>query len=124
MRTYSQIVRVGENMGPIDWNYQFRPHFDNMGTSEAGKDAACELAKRRLKIIEEMFLGMEDIRATNYGGSPRCGIYKVIDVGMYDGWPWWRPVPSVLVHTYLGSEWYTFCRITDIYRGEERIDVG
>lgn len=115
MRYETHTVRIGENVGPIDWSYDFRSHYNNLCTSKEGQDAACARGIARLRIIVERFTAGEVIRATNYGGSPRCGIYPVVDVGMYDGWPWWRPVPSVCLGGYLGAEWSTFCRITDIY---------
>lgn len=115
MRTETRTVRIGEYMGPIDWSYDFRSHFNSYGCSDAGRDEACEKAKRRLRVVLDRLEQKLPIFATNYGGSPRCGIYPVIQAGMYDGWPWWRPVPCIYVMSFLGGEWYTFDRITDIY---------
>lgn len=115
MRTETRTVRIGENMGPIDWTYDFRAHFNTMGCSDERRDAECEKKKRWLKRVEDDFRAGVPIKVTTDGGSPRCGIYPVIDVGMYDGWPYWRPTPSVLVETHLGSEWYSFGMITDVY---------
>ena len=123
MRTETRTVRIGENVGPIDWNYDFRSHFNSMGSPDHVRDEYCERAKRWLKRIESDFLAKIPIRVTNYGGSPRCGIHSVVDVGMYDGWPYWRPVPCVMVSTWLGGEWYTFDRITDVYPGASGWDT-
>jgi hypothetical protein len=119
MRTYTVTKREGENMGPIDWSYNFRPHFDCMGTSTEGKDAACARSTERLRMIEQYLKDGVPICATTDGGSPRCGIGRVLDIGMYDGYPYWRPVPSVLINGWMGASWSSFDRITDIYPGRE-----
>jgi hypothetical protein len=33
---------------------------------------------------------------------------------MYDGWPFWRPVPSVLIAGPFGAEWHWFGAISEI----------
>jgi hypothetical protein len=119
MRTETRTVRIGEKVGPVDWSYNFRQHFDCMGTSDAGKDEECERKKRWLKYIENAISEHRPVRVTNYGGWPRCAIYSVIDIGMYDGWPYWKPVPSVLVVTSMGQEWYSFSSITDVYPSDD-----
>lgn len=117
MRYETKTVRIGENTGPIDWSYDFRSHFDCMGASDEAKDATCEQKTRWLRRIEADVRDGVPVRVTNYGGWPRVGIYPVLEVGMYDGWPYWRPVPSVCVATRLGTEWYSFSAITDVYAG-------
>lgn len=126
MKTQTRTIteRIGENMGAIDWSYDFRSHFDCMGTSSAGKDERCEQAKRWLKRVEAEWSAGHPVRVTNDGGSPRCAIYPVIDIGMYDGYPYWRPVPSVQVRTWAGAEWYSFDRITDVYLDESGESLG
>jgi hypothetical protein len=122
MRFENQTVRIGENVGPIDWTYDFRSHFNSYATSDAERDRFCAESVGWLRRIEHDFLAGIPIRVTNYGGSPRCGLYRVIAVGMYDGWPWWRPVPSVQVQTHMGSDWYGFYSITDIFPGESGLE--
>lgn len=117
MRFETQTVRIGENVGPIDWTYDFRSHFNTYATSDAERDRICAQRVGWLRRIDQDVRAGNPIRATTDGGSPRCGIHRVIEVGMYDGWPYWRPVPCVQVRTYLGCEWYTFDRITDVYPG-------
>lgn len=118
MRTETRTVRIGENVGPIDWHYDFRSHFDCYATSDAGKQEQCDRHVARLRTIVEHFTTGKPIRATTDGGWPRYGIHRVADVGMYDGWPYWAPTPSVLLAGPMGSEWASFARITDIYPGE------
>ena len=114
MRIEQQTVRIGERVGDVDWSYDFRSHFDCLCTSDDGRDAACEKAKDKLRELETAFKNGRPMRATTYGGWPRCGLHQVIDVGMYDGWPYWKPVPSVMVSGTLGPEWHSFSFITDI----------
>lgn len=114
MRTETRTVRIGERVGDVDWLYDFRNHFNNLCTSDERRDEACEQAKDRLRKMEEAVKSGAEIRATTDGGWPRCGLNRVIDVGMYDGWPYWRPVPSVQTMGTLGTEWHSFSAITTI----------
>jgi hypothetical protein len=118
MRVETRTVRVGEKVGEVDWDYDFRSHFDSMGSPNDRKDARCEQAKRWLRQIEDRLRAGEDVYATNDGGWPRCFRRKVCGVGMYDGWPYWRPVPSIYLVGPYGGEWWAFSEITDIYLGE------
>ncbi len=112
MRTETRTVQVGELLGPIDWSYDFRQHFNNLCAPDAERDRECERAKERLRLL----LNGECWEATTYGGWPRCGWGAVVSVGMYDGWPYWRPVPSVAVAGTFGVEWHPFCSLTNIRR--------
>lgn len=103
MKTYTQTVREGEYLGPIDWDYNFEQHIDDKERLEKQKE--------KLKILEN---NVEKYKATVDGGWPRCGWGTVLKVGMYDGWPYWRPVPSVLISGNYGAEWHSFSMITSI----------
>jgi hypothetical protein len=118
MRTETRTVQIGENMGPIDWSYDFRSHFASYITPDI-----CVARIAWLRRVEHDFRAGVPIRVTNDGGSPRCGIYPVIDVGMYDGWPHWKPVPSICVATHMGSTWYGFYSITNVYPGERGLEA-
>lgn len=113
MRTEKRTVRIGENVGPVDWSYDFRSHFTTMGTSEQGKDEACARSIAQLRTIVAAVDAGRPIHVTTDGGSPKGGYHPVGEVGMYDGWPYWRPVPSVFRITFLGGEWVSFRAITD-----------
>ena len=114
MRTYTKTVREGERVGDVDWNYDFRQHFNNYCTDAAGQDEICKQSVERFRAISNAFASGHKVLATTYGGWPRCGLHEVLDVGMYDGWPYWRPVPSVATRSPLGgSEWKSFCSLTD-----------
>lgn len=123
MRTETREVNIGENTGPIDWSYPFRGHFDRYGSSDEQRDARCTRSIAWLKQIEQDFQVGRPIRVTADGGSPRCGIYPVVDVGMYDGWPFWKPTPSVQVRTHTGTDWYPFSSITNVYPGERGMEA-
>lgn len=111
MKTITRTERVGEWLGPVDWTYDFRSHFDNYCTSDAGRDAECAKQMERLrKLVAEP----DRYEVTTYGGWPRCGWGPIVRVGMYDGWPYWRPVPTVGYRTWLGVETTAFCGITNI----------
>ena len=111
MKSRTVVVHEGENLGPVDWSYDFRSHFNNICTSDAGRDEACEKAKDRLRLIEA---NPDRYEVTTYGGWPRCGWGKVVAVCMYDGWPFWKPTPSVCHSGTLGCEWHAFSFITNL----------
>jgi hypothetical protein len=111
MKTRTVTERVGEYLGPVDWTYDFRQHFDSYCTDDAGRQAACERAVATLKELE---LHPELYEVTTYGGWPRCGWGRIVWIGMYDGWPYWKPVPTVAYSTFLGVETACFNNITSV----------
>jgi len=102
--------REGELLGPVDWTYNFRSHFDCQGTTDERRDECCAEAVNKLRQLANG----EKWEATTDGGWPRCGWGEVVAVGMYDGWPYWRPVPSVAIMGTYGVEWSAFSNITGI----------
>lgn len=108
MKTKTVQVNEGEYLGPVDWSYDFAQHFNN--SSQQERDQRCEEGKELLRKLADG----SDWEATTDGGMPRCGWGKVLQVGMYDGWPYWRPVPSVLIWGWLGSSWHWFGSVSDI----------
>lgn len=111
MRTETRTVRIGERVSDIDWNYDFRSHFDSMCCSDERRDERCAEKVAQLRAIEAAFLAGRKVEVTTYGGWPRCGWGAVLNVGMYDGWPYWRPTPSVFKQGPLGGEWCTFAHL-------------
>lgn len=122
MKIRTVEVREGEDLGPIIWSYDFRSHFNNRCTNDANKDRACRRAVEVLRILEDHLKRDIAVEATTYGGWPRVGWNSVLAVSMYDGWPWWRPVPSVkMTERVLGGvQWHDFSTITDIRRLESK----
>jgi hypothetical protein len=123
MRTRTVVERIGENMGPIDWSYDFRSHFNNYGSSDAHRDEVCKERVEWLRQMDHALKAGRTIEATTDGGWPRCCWGTVLDIGMYDGWPYWKPTPSVYTSGPLGGEWHCFAMITDV-RATDRETAG
>lgn len=109
MKTRTVTVHEGELLGPVDWSYNFLSHFDCCSCDDAGKRNRCDEKVAQLRQLET-----GDWEATTDGGWPRVGWGQVLAVGMYDGWPYWKPVPSVLIAGHMGGEWSSFDHVTDI----------
>lgn len=111
MRTRTVTVREGEYLGPVDWDYDFA----------SAEDGRMNHVDERVALFREMAGGVErgeTWQATTDGGWPRIGWHQVLTVGMYDGWPYWRPVPSFCTCGPLGPEWHSWGTLT----GAERVD--
>lgn len=108
MRRYMQEVREGELLGPIDWNYDFLPHFSGYCCSDEGKLQMCEQRKRLLAQIEA--------DPTMWRVNTSGFWHQLLAVGMYDGWPFWKPTPALLVSGPIGAEWDFFYDLMDIER--------
>lgn len=113
MRYETVTRRIGECIGPVDWSYDFMQHFQDA----TDKDERCKRAMDWLRQIEA---DKDAFVATTDGGWPRCGWGDVIGVGMYDGWPWWRPTPSVCIRGPFGGEWHSFYTITGVERKKSK----
>src|SRR4051812_43307092 len=97
----TEVVREGELMGPVDWNYDFLQHFQGYCCDAAGKEKLRDRAVEILRAISEpgeweVLIAHSDWWKTVYS------------VGMYDGWPFWRPTPAMLLSGTLGPEWHFF----------------
>lgn len=97
MRTETRTVHIGEWLGPVDWTFDFDSWGWDRGGS--GNPTLIEPSKAALRDLERW---IEDEKPCEVGEHQSW--HRVIRVGMYDGWPFWRPVPSVLYATFLGSE--------------------
>lgn len=106
--TYTTVaVRHGELLGPVDWSYNFRQHFDRMGSPENTKNEYCERAVELLRRISEP----GEWRVYLSHSSVWKDVYQV---GMYDGWPYWKPTPALMTSGTLGPEWHFFCDLQDV----------
>lgn len=103
MKTRTVTVREGEYLGPVDWDYDFRQHFNNYCCNDGAKDELSRKAVEKFRMLE-----VGDSVDEGYG--PR----EVLEIGMYDGWPWWRPVPHYLRNGTLGPEWHPFYSIQEV----------
>jgi len=52
MKSRMVEIREGELLGPVDYEYNFRQHFDSMGSPDSVKDEYCERAVERLRQVE------------------------------------------------------------------------
>lgn len=111
MRYENRLVRIGEYLGPLDESFDFDTSSSTLSPNPSWR-AKLETRIRRLASVPESELG--DWYATTDGGWPRFGWHRVLTVGMYDGWPHWKPWPSVCSMGPLGPEWHSYGSITNI----------
>lgn len=116
MKTYTVTKREGEYLGPVDWDYDFAQHGDCLNTRP--KEPIIEKWVERIRILSEH---PDEYKATTYGGWPRACWGDVLQVGMYDGWPYWKPVPSVLIQGWHSAEWASFSHVTNIIHKETKV---
>jgi hypothetical protein len=84
MKTRTVVVREGENVGPVDWDHP--------------------LAKDMPAIWREAEQSPKDF-TFDYGHGGR----EILTICMYDGWPYWKPMPAVCYVGPLNSaEWSFF----------------
>lgn len=102
MRTYTQTVREGELLGPVDYDYPFIRHFDGYSCSA---DQKAVMAKRCVDMLRKIEADPERFRVIL---AHSFTWKKVYAVGMYDGWPFWKPTPALLCSGPIGSEWHFF----------------
>lgn len=86
MRTETVHVRVGEDVGPVDWAHPLA----------ADKPALWREAEKTPEAFTILLNGML---------TPR----QIIKLCMYDGWPYWTPTPAILRESPMGGvEWLHF----------------
>lgn len=115
MRTETRTVRIGEWLGPVDWDgFDFEDAMSGMYRCHPRDGARLRQQKiDQFRKLDEAIKRGERYEATTYGGIPRCGWGEVVQIGMYDGWPYWKPYPSVRIANYLG-ETASFTSIVEI----------
>ncbi|MFA5056538.1 MAG: hypothetical protein WC485_00355 [Opitutaceae bacterium] len=105
MKTITKTERVGELLGPVDWSYDFTKHDWANGRGGVNPEIARNAVATLRQVVELLDAGKQ-VMVSLYGEG-----HDVLAVGMYDGWPFWEPTPSVLVRTWLGSEWHPWYSI-------------
>jgi hypothetical protein len=103
MRTRWVEERIGEWVGPIDWSYDWARH-------APGLNPQCiEQGREVLRRME-----------SEPGGWRYCpsglSTFEVVEVGMYDGWPFWVPTPAIGYIGPLGSVEVAFFYNLSSYR--------
>ena len=88
MKTRMVEERIGEWLGPVDWAYDFSQH-KTITTYFIDKGVAA------LRRIEEVS-GRDDPALEGWRYWPSgFNAFDVVCVGMYDGWPFWKPTPAI-----------------------------
>ena len=103
MRYETQTIRIGEKVGPIDWGYDFRANAGGFNP---------DLIDAQIDMLRRAEAG--NCEATTDGGWPRVGWGRVLDTGMYDGWPHWAPTPAVYIAGALGGGWHQWYAISEV----------
>jgi len=111
MKTYTVLKREGELLGPVDWSYDFLQHFRSYCCPDEQKKEMCDKSVARLREVAAIPADERHLWQVQTSHEYWHGLTAV---GMYDGWPWWSPVPSVLYQTWAGSEWTSFDHITGL----------
>jgi len=112
MKIIQVTKRIGEWLGPIDWSYNFESHDWDHGGSI---NPVC--VQESINFLWKLDSTIAPMLASNYSGWPKIW-HKVMKVGMYDGWPYWRPVPSISVIGTLGIEIFSMFSLTGIRRNK------
>lgn len=112
MKTRTVTVQEGEKLGPIDWSYDFKQH--DWSEGRGGMNPAFTApAVEVLREVERRFNAGEKL-AVWTAGDYRHDVY---DIGMYDGWPFWKPTPCVFISSPLGGGtwevWYNLRAIAE-----------
>ena len=114
MKTTTVVKREGEYLGPVDWSFDFEKFCESFYNCSAAQRHV-QMLTRALETLHTLEDHLGEYEATTYGGWPRCGWGEVLKVGMYDGWPYWKPVPSVCIRSWIGGGvWSAFSSITDV----------
>ncbi len=87
---------------PIDWAHEHISKFTAEQTAE----------------LREMEKHPERFEATADSGWPAGGWRTVFKLGMWDGWPYWKPTPTILAAGIIGgAETLSFVMVSWRRRG-------
>ena len=111
MRYETVVQRIGENLGAIDYAYDFTKHDWNGSRGGVNPDVT-RASVEQLRRLESAFADRRNRVEVRLSHSD-C-FWVVLAVGMYDGWPFWEPTPSVQVYRVLGSEWHPWYSVRDV----------
>ena len=120
MKTIQQTVMIGENMGAIPGDYDFMAwwHESDGGLYPNNPEIVMQKGVQILQI-QDLFIKNANVWILEYWDGPRR---KVIDVGMYDGWPYWKPVPNIQIMPILpgSGTWISWLSIHSFGIEEKR----
>lgn len=98
MRYETQTIRIGENVGPVDWNHP--------------------IAKDMPPIWREAEANPDGFTFTDYRRT-------ILAICMYDGWPYWKPTPAVqFIGPLRSAEWAFFDDYTVGPNSIRRVEQG
>ena len=99
--------RRGSVVAPVDPEFDFHQGFQTMGSPDEVKARYAEKAKRLMLLIAD------GDKVEVSGGY----VHTVLDVGMYDGWPFWKPTPAALCTGPLGvGDWAFYYNINAVQK--------
>ena len=100
MRSRIVTEYEGELLGPIDWSFDFSRGVASMCSNEKAKAERLSRYVELLWEVERRHLRGERLRVCT-------GSYwhDLLAVGMYDGWPYWKPTPALCIAGPLGPAW-------------------
>ena len=110
MRFYTVVQREGTRVGDVDWDYDFLSHFDCVCSPDEVKRDLCSRSVTALREAEAAVKRDETVEVCMSGGYWK----RLLNVGMYDGWPYWKPVPSLFVVGVFGGHWESFNSVTAV----------
>jgi hypothetical protein len=100
MKYHTTTVREGEFLGPIDYTHDFLQYFQGYCSGPEYKQERCDKCVSILRQIEpEPHLWEVNVRGY---------WHPLYSVGMYDGWPFWKPTPAMLTGGVLCAEHHFF----------------
>jgi hypothetical protein len=123
MKYETVVQRVGENLGPINYSYDFTKH--DWGGGRGGVNPEVTKASvAQLRQLETLFA--DKMKRVQVRLMHSDCFWDVLAVGMYDGWPFWAPTPSVMVFRVLGSEWHPWYYVQDVrvVESASSVDAG
>jgi hypothetical protein len=102
MKTWTEtnVRREGEFLGNLNEDYDYLQHKVYPNNPEIVQEKI-----EMIKEIEKLFLEQKKLRVSY--GDGLAG--DLLNVGMYDGWPFWKPTPAVMISTWHGGDihfWY------------------
>ena len=108
MKTWNQTVikREGEFLGVLDDDYDYLQHRVYPNNPEIVVEKI-----RSMKELEKLFLNGKNM-SVSYGD---CLSGELVNIGMYDGWPFWKPTPAFMVKTWHGGDIHFWYDIRDFW---------
>lgn len=101
MKIKQEVITVREG----EW-FNFDPNY-NWYQHDAYPNNP-ETVGKKIKMFEEIYRLYNDGKQIKIKYDPMLE-GKLLKIGMWDGWPYWKPVPHYLIEHWYGSEkhvWY------------------